>query len=195
MITMAAGFVLLTLLPGDFDRLQFFVILVLLGCSIGMFAAPNTTSVMNSVPADMRGVGSGMRSTVQNAAQMMSSALFFTMLTIGIAQRLPSVMRAGLIENGLPPATAESLANLPPVTVLFAAFLGYNPMRTLIPADVRAHLSAHASEVLFGNTFFPHLIMPAFMAGMHLALWVSASLSLVAAFASALRGGRYVHER
>jgi MFS family permease len=193
MVLTAVGFVLLSLLPGDFARLPFLLVLAFLGGAMGLFAAPNTTSIMNAVPADVRGVASGMRATFQNAATMASIALFFTLLTIGLAKNLPAVMRAGLVANGLPAATAASIAKLPPITVLFAAFLGYNPMQALIPAAVRGHLSAHDSSTLFGTTFFPYLILPAFMDGMHVTLWISAALSLVAALASAMRGRRYVH--
>ncbi|HEY5256920.1 MAG TPA: MFS transporter [Candidatus Baltobacteraceae bacterium] len=195
MILSAGGFVLLSLLPGNFAPLPFFAILAFLGCAMGLFAAPNTTSIMNAAPAKMRGVASGMRATFQNAATMASIALFFTLLTLGLAQNLPAVMRAGLISNGVPATTAASIAGLPPITALFAAFLGYNPMRTLIPAGLAAHLSAHETQTLFGTSFFPHLILPAFMDGMHLALWISAILSLVAAVASALRGKRYIAEK
>ena len=194
MILTAIGFVALSFLPGDFSRLPFFGLLLFLGCAMGLFAAPNTTSIMNAVPGDVRGVASGMRATFQNAATMVSIAIFFSLLTAGLARHLPAVMSAGLTANGLPAAVAHRIAALPPITVLFAAFLGYNPMRSLIPAAIQAHLSAHAKSVLFGLSFFPHLILPAFTDGLRLALWTSAALSLVAAFASALRGGRYVHE-
>lgn len=194
MLLTAVGFVLLALLPGDFAVLPFLAVLAFLGCAMGLFAAPNTTSIMNAVPTEMRGVASGMRATFQNSATMVSIAFFFTLLTAGLAQRLPAVMRAGLVAHGLPANTATSIAALPPISVLFAAFLGYNPMSTLIPADVRAHISAGASRTLFGTSFFPHLILPAFMDGLHLALWISAALSIVAAIASALRGGRDINE-
>jgi MFS family permease len=190
MVLTAVGFVLLSFLPGDFARPPFFAVLAFLGCAMGLFAAPNTTSIMNAVPAEVRGVASGMRATFQNSATMVSIAFFFSLLTAGLAQHLPNVMRAGLIANGLPANTATSIAHLPPITVLFAAFLGYNPMQTLVPVSVRAHLSAHAIQTLFGTTFFPQLILPAFMDGLHLALYISVALSIVAAVASALRGGR-----
>ena len=189
----AIGFVLLNLLPGDFNRWVFFAILLLMGCGMGLFAAPNTTSIMNSVPAEVRGVASGMRGTFQNAGMMVSMAVFFTILTAGLASTLPGVMAAGLTQQGLPAAVAHQIAGLPPISVLFAAFLGYNPMRSLVPPSVAAHLASQAQATLFGKTFFPHLIMPAFMDGLHIAFAVSAVVSVVAAIASLLRGQRYIH--
>jgi hypothetical protein len=160
---------------------------------MGLFAAPNTTSIMNSVPAESRGVASGMRGTFQNVGMMASMAVFFSILTAGLASSLPSVMSVGLTQQGLPAAVAHRIAGLPPISVLFAAFLGYNPMGSLVPSAVAAHLSAQAQATIFGKTFFPHLILPAFMNGLHAAFYVSAVVSLVAAFASLMRGRRYIH--
>ncbi len=189
----AVGFLLLNLLPGDFNRWAFFAVLLLMGAGMGLFAAPNTTSIMNSVPAEDRGVASGMRGTFQNAGMMVSMALFFTILTAGLASSLPTVMSAGLTQNGLPVRVAHQIAGLPPISVLFAAFLGYNPMHSLVPPSVAAHLGAQAQATLFGKTFFPHLIMPAFIDSLHAAFYVSAVFSIVAAVASLMRGKRFIH--
>jgi len=193
MLLTAAGFVLLTFLPGDFNQIPFFALLLLIGVGMGLFSAPNTTSIMNAVPAQARGVASGMRATFQNAGTMLSITFFFSILIAGLAQNLPSVMYAGLAHNGLPSAVAHQIAGLPPIGVLFAAFLGYNPMKSLVPASVAGHLSAHTQSVLFGKIFFPHLILPAFINGLHLAFYVSAAMALIAAVASLLRGRRYIY--
>jgi MFS family permease len=193
MLMSAAGFVALTFLPGDFNRWIFFALLLFMGIGMGLFAAPNTTSIMNSVPPQARGVASGMRGTFQNAGQMVSIAFFFSVLTAGLASTLPDVMYKGLSQNGLSTALSHQISQLPPIGVLFAAFLGYNPMRSLVPASTAAHLSAHTQSVLFGKEFFPHLILPAFMDGLRLAFYVSAALSVIAALASLLRGKRYIH--
>jgi hypothetical protein len=148
---------------------------------------------MNSVPPQARGVASGMRGTFQNAGQMVSIAFFFSVLTAGLAATLPDVMYKGLSQNGLSAALSHQISQLPPIGVLFAAFLGYNPMRSLVPGSAAAHLSAHTQSVLFGKEFFPHLILPAFMDGLRLAFYVSAALSVIAALASLLRGKRYIH--
>jgi hypothetical protein len=190
----AVGFILLTWLPGDFNRWVFFALLLLMGVGMGLFAAPNTTSIMNAVPPQARGAASGMRGTFQNAGMMVSMAFFFSILTAGLAANLPRVMYAGLTANGLPAALSRAIAHLPPIGVLFAAFLGFNPMRSLVPASVAQHLSAHTQGVLFGTTFFPHLIMPAFLSGLQDAFYVSAALALIAALASLVSGRRYIHQ-
>lgn len=188
MLVTTVGFILLSMLPGDFNKWLFFALLIFLGVGMGLFSAPNTSSVMSSVPPDMRGAASGMLATFQNAGMMMSMAVFFSILTGGLAARLPAVMEHGLVANGLPVPVAQSIAHLPPIGVLFAAFLGYNPMQSLVPADVAQHLSAAAQATLFGKTFFPTLILPAFMDGLKLAFYVSAGMSLIATIASVLRG-------
>src|SRR5207248_4710563 len=193
MLISTTGFLLLTLLPGDFNRGVFFALLLFMGTGMGLFAAPNTTSIMNSVPPQMRGAASGMIGTFQNAGMMVSMAFFFSVLTAGLAARLPGVMYQGLTSNGLLVLLSRGISHLPPIGVLFAAFLGYNPMRSLVPAPVAAHLGRHAQATLFGKTFFPHLIMPAFMSGLHDAFYVSAALALIAAIASLLRGERYIY--
>ena len=194
MLISAIGFVLLTFLPGDFNQWVFFALLLFMGVGMGLFVAPNTTSIMNAVPPESRGVASGMRGTFQNAGQMVSIAFFFSVLTAGLASSLPDVMYRGLTQQGLPAALSHQIAGLPPIGVLFAAFLGYNPMQSLVPSAVAHHLSAHTQTVIFGKAFFPHLILPAFMDGLRIAFYVSAVLSLIAAIASLLRGKRYVHD-
>jgi hypothetical protein len=136
-----------------------------------------------------------MRAKFQNAGTMLSITFFFSVLTVGLAATLPGVMEHGLRAYGVPAAVAGRIAHLPPIGVLFAAFLGYNPMRSLIPPAVSAHLSAHATSVIFGKQFFPHLIMPAFMAGLHDAFFISAALAFIAAIASLLRGERYIYDQ
>jgi len=192
MLLTAIGFVLLTLLPGDFNQWVFFALLTLMGLGMGLFAAPNTISIMNAAPPQARGVASGMRGTFQNAGMMVSMAFFFSILTAGLAARLPSVMFQGLTSQGLPASLARGIAHLPPISVLFAAFLGFNPLRTLIPGPVLGHLSAHTQSVLFGKVFFPHLIMPAFLSGLQAAFYVSAVLAFIAAVASLVSGTRAV---
>jgi MFS family permease len=189
------GFILLSMLPGNFSQWVFFALLTFLGVGMGLFSAPNTSSVMSSVPADMRGAASGMLATFQNAGMMMSMAVFFSILTGGLAARLPAVMESGLVANGLPATVAQGISHLPPIGVLFAAFLGYNPMQSLVPVAVAQNLSAVSQATLFGKTFFPMLIMPAFMDGLKLAFYVSAGMACIAAVASLLRGKDVVYQR
>lgn len=194
MLLSVVGFLLLTVLPANFAYLPFMLILFLLGCGMGMFSAPNTTAIMNSVPAAQRGASSGMRSTLQNSGSAMSMTLYFTILIIGLVRNLPPILYQGLIRAGVSAAVAQRAAGMPPTTALFAAFLGYNPMQSLLGADGIASLSAPVKAVVLGNQFFPNAIAPAVMSSLRLAFYVSAVLSSIAAVASFLRGKRYVHE-
>ncbi len=193
MLVSAAGFLLLAALPANFAYRPFVLILVLLGFGIGMFAAPNGAAVMNSVPPEHRGVASGMLSTIQNSGFVLSMAVFFSLLVVGLAGRLPASMYAGLVTAGIPPAAAAQTAHLPPTGALFAAFLGYNPLGRLIPHQVLTGLPAVTRNLVLGREFFPSLIAPSFMASLRLTFYLSAGLCLVAAVASFLRGGRYIH--
>ncbi len=189
----AVAFWFLTLLPFNFHYWTFAAVTALMGLGMGMFAAPNSTAIMNALPPEHRGVGSGMRATFQNAASMLSMGIFFTIVIIGLSHSLPVVLQTGLVQAGLPASVAQGVAHLPPTAALFAAFLGYNPMGTLLQPPVLAALSSAARANLLSLNFFPNLIAPAFMKGLHDAFYISIVLSLVAAVASLLRGQRYIH--
>ncbi len=187
MLINAVAFVGLTFLPANFDYVWFFILLLLLGIGQGLFAAPNTTIVMNSVPREHRGVGSGMRSTFQNAASLLSIGVFFSMITAGLANALPNALTSGLTPTGLPGALISKIAHLPPTAALFAAFLGYNPMGTLLPAPVLHTLPAASQAHLLGKQFFPTLIASPFMDGLRAVFYLSAVLCVIAAVASLAR--------
>jgi MFS family permease len=191
---MVVGFVGLNLLPTNFSYGPFAIWLGLLGVGMGMFSSPNTASIMNAVPANQRGASSGMTMTVQNAATMFSMGLFFSVVIAGLAAKLPSALGSGLTAAGLPAAIAQKIAGLPPTAALFAAFLGYNPMGTLLPATVLNQLPAAARANLLSTHFFPSLMAQPFTDGLHAAFWMSAVLLIGAVVASAMRGGRYVHD-
>jgi MFS family permease len=193
MIGAAGSFVLLELLPINFGYVWFALALLVMGLSMGMFASPNRAAVMNSLPPDQRGAGAGMMTTFQNAAQVLSIGVFFSVITLGLAHSLPTHLYAGLVAQGVPASTAHQVASLPPVGSLFASFLGYNPIQQLIPPGVLAHLPAGHAAYLTGRSFFPSLVSPAFKTGLHYAFDFAIACSLVAALASLLRGGRYVH--
>ena len=193
MLISVAGFAALNFLPFDFHYSAFFVILLALGIGMGMFAAPNTSAIMNSVPARDRGASSGMRATVQNSGMALSMAIYFTILIVGLSAHLPPVLSSGLISAGVPASAAQQIAHMPPTSALFAAFLGFNPMQELISPDVMNALPAATQSTLLGTTFFPDTIAPAVMSSLHIAFWISAGLSLIAAVVSFLRGKRYVY--
>ncbi|KAB0678473.1 MFS transporter [Aureimonas leprariae] len=180
----AASFVALMLLPADFSYGGFAALLFLNGFGSGLFVAPNSTQIMNAVPASERGQASGMRATTTNAGQVLSIGLFFSLMLAGLAATLPEAMEAGLVAENVPVAVAHRIATLPPVASLFAAFLGYNPMGELIPPDVLAALPPANAAALTGNRFFPSLMAEPFKHGLIFAFTVSALLYLVAAFAS-----------
>ena len=194
MLLTAASFAALMLLPIDFPYLVFATLLLVNGIGSGLFAAPNTAGIMNAVPARQRGAASGMRATFQNAGFVLSIGLFFSLMVAGLAARLPTTLYAGLTANGVAPAAAERIANLPPVGSLFAAFLGYNPIRTLLGPAALGRLSPAQAANLTGTSFFPRLIAEPFKHGLAIVFLAALAMSLVAAAASWLRGGRYVHE-
>jgi MFS family permease len=193
MLIQVVGFIGLTLLPANFDYVWFAILLFILGIGQGMFASPNTTSIMNSVPPQYRGVSSGMRATFQNAASLASIGVFFSIVTAGLASALPSTLTGGLSQAGVPLAVASQIGHLPPTAALFAAFLGYNPMATLLPAAVLHHLPAASQANLLGKSFFPNLISGPFMIGMRAVFYLAAAMCLIGAIASLLRGKRYIH--
>jgi EmrB/QacA subfamily drug resistance transporter len=190
MVLTAAGFGLLLLLPTNFAYPQFGAILALIGISMGLFASPNRAAVMNSLPPEHRGAGGAMNQTFQNSAQVLSVGIFFTLMILGLSATLPHTLAAGLQANGVPAATAHDVSQLPPVSILFAAFLGYNPIQHLIGPHVLAALPQHSQAVLTGHTFFPALISSPFRHGLHAAFAFAMVACLVAAAASAMRGGR-----
>ena len=189
MIGAAISFGLLMLLPTNFSYPAFAGILLLNGLSMGMFASPNRAAVMNSLPAADRGAGGGMNQTFQNSAQVLSIGIFFTLMILGLASTLPETMLGGLQAHGVTHATAERIAHLPPVSILFAAFLGYNPIQHLLGPHALAALSPHDKAALVGHSFFPNLISGPFRDGLHAAFTFAIAACLVAAAASLARGG------
>ncbi len=194
MLLGALAFLFLMYLPANFNYLVFSFFLFVMGIGSGLFAAPNTTAIMNSVPAKERGQASGMRATFMNSGQVLSIGLFFSLMILGLANTLPRSMSANLTREGVQPALAEQIASMPPVASLFAAFLGYNPMRQLLPESALAALPAQNAATITGKEFFPELISSPFMHGLRIAFTLSLIAYLIAAFASWLRGEKYIHE-
>jgi MFS family permease len=191
MVGTALSFGLLILLPTNFPFVPFALVLAFTGISMGMFASPNRAAVMNSLPRGDRGAGGGMNQTFQNSAQVISIGIFFTLMIDGLSSSLPHALSSGLLAHGVSPAAASSAAHLPPISVLFAAFLGYNPIAHLVGAHALAGVSAHNHALLTGRTFFPKLISGPFRHGLNETFLFAIVACLVAAAASLLRGGRY----
>lgn len=194
LLLVGASFIALLLIPVDFAYPVFAVLTFLNGIGSGMFAAPNRTSIMNSVPSSERGAASGMSGMFQNAGNSLSIGVFFSLMIAGLASSLPAALRDGLTSHGVAPAAAEQIASLPPVSSLFAAFLGYNPIESLLgPTGVLDNLPAADAAALTGKTFFPQLISQPFHEGLIIVFIAAAAMSIIGAAASVLSGGKYVH--
>jgi MFS family permease len=187
LLVMAASFFGLLLLPGDFNYAVFAALIFINGVGGGLFAAPNTSLVMSSVPATMRGAASGMRATFQNAGQVLSIGVFFSLMVAGLATSLPTTLSSGLTAQGVPAQTADSIAQLPPVGTLFAAFLGYNPIGELLGPQVLGALPPTNAARLTGLKFFPELIAGPFHDGLVIVFWLAIAMAVIGAAASLLR--------
>jgi MFS family permease len=187
-------FLLFDLLPINFNYVEFAALIFLFAVGMGLFFAPNQAAVMNSLPPDQRGAGAGMLNTFQNSATVLSMGLFFTIVTLGLAARLPSHLFRGLVAAGVNPTASHLVASEPPIGSLFSAFLGYNPIRELLgPTGALQQLPAHQVAYITSRSFFPNLISEPFAGGLHLAFTFAAFVTLIAAVASALRGKRYFY--
>ncbi|MGH9063628.1 MAG: MFS transporter [Acidimicrobiales bacterium] len=192
MVLAAVSFGLLELLPINFSYFLFALLLVLNGLAMGIFSSPNRAGIMNSLPPGQRGQGAGMVSTSQNAAMVLSIGIFFTLIIVGLAAHLPHALYSGLTAEGVPKAAASKIAHLPPTATVFGAFLGYNPIKSLLaPTGVLAHLPHAKAAYLTGRSFFPDLISGPFGRGLHEAFDFAIGCVLVAAAASWLRGKKF----
>jgi MFS family permease len=195
LLVAAACFIGLMLLPIDFPYPVFALLIFGNGIGSGLFTSPNTAAIMSSVPARHRGAASGMRSTFQNSGMSLSIGIFFSLMIIGLANTLPHTLTSGLTARGVPLATASSIAHLPPVSTVFAAMLGYNPVQTLLaPTGLLHTLSAHNVALLTGKQFFPSLISGPFHHGLTIVFSAAAIMSVLGAIVSLLRGKQFIFE-
>jgi hypothetical protein len=193
MVVFGGSFIGLMLLPVDFPYWAFALLIAANGVGSGMFAAPNTSSIMGSVPASRRGAASGMRATFQNSGTALSIGVFFSLMIAGLSRSLPGSLTRGLQGQGVPRGVAHHVATLPPVSSLFAAVLGVNPIRHLLASsNALAPLPAANRRTLTGREFFPRLLEGPFHHGLVVVFAVAAALSALAALASLMRGGRTV---
>jgi MFS family permease len=193
MLMVAGSFLLLMAMPANFHYSLFALLLLVNGIGSGMFASPNAAAVMNAVPASARGAASGMRSTFLNSGQVLSIGLFFSLLIVGLAGTMPGQLFHGLTGAGVPPHAAHVAAGAPPVGALFASFLGFDPVRALLPHSAYTALTPAQQAHVSGHGFFPNVISGAFMHGIVLVFSIAAALCVVSALASVLRGKNYVH--
>ncbi len=190
MLGTAVCFAVFELVPINFSYPTFGVLLFVTGVCMSSFGSSNRTGVMNSLPAQDRGAGSGMNTTFQNSAQVLSIGIFFTLIIVGLTDTLPAALVKGLTAHGVPAATAVSISHLPPVSTLFAAFLGYNPASHLLGQHVLSQLAPHQRATVTGERFFPSLIADAFRNGLHTAFDFGIVMCLIGAAASWTRGGK-----
>ncbi|AAK41587.1 MFS transporter [Saccharolobus solfataricus] len=195
MVIVGIGFLLLTLLPYNFNYPEFALIIFIMGLGNGMFASPNTASIMNSVPPKYRGVASGMRATIQNTGQTLSMALFFTIVIISLASTLPTALANAVTQAGAP-QLAPLMQKIPVTGALFAAFLGYDPVKTILSSlPPQITVPPQAVAVMEQHDWFPTVIAPSFMIALREAFYISSVLTFIAAIASALRGRRVIAEQ
>jgi MFS family permease len=193
MLIAAASFLAFAAMPVDFTYWMFAAALFANGFGMGLFASPNRAAVMNALPANRRGVGGGMSTTFQNSSMVLSIGIFFSLMIAGLASSLPSTMQSGLTAHGVPAGQAQAVAGLPPVSVLFASLLGYNPVQSLLGPHVLGALRPADASYLTGHTFFPSLISGPFHDGLIVAFAFAIGACLVAAAASWLMGEKFVH--
>jgi len=194
MVVFGGSFVGMLLLPVNFPYWAFALLIAANGIGGGMFAAPNTSSIMSSVPASQRGAASGIRATFQNSGTALSIGAFFSLMIVGLAGTLPTTLTRDLYHQGVPHAIAQQIGTLPPVSSLFAALLGVNPIQHLLaPSGALSRLPAANRRTLTGREFFPHLISGPFHHGLVVVYAFATALAVVAALASLMRGRRYLH--
>lgn len=193
MLLVTAVFLALMRLPVLFTYPAFALLLGAMGIGNGLFNSPNNAAIMNSVPSKERGAAAGVRSMCLQAGNVLSNGVFFTLMIGGLAGSLPAVLERGLLGRDVPAAIAATVAQLPPVSSLFAALLGYNPLATVLPAKVLNALPESVATDLVGKGFFPQLLSGPFGQSLVIVFGAAATMTLVAAAASWLRGGRYVY--
>jgi MFS family permease len=195
LLVATVAFIGLMMLPIVFPYWVFGTLIFFNGVGSGLFASPNTSAIMSAVPAHQRGSASGMRSTFQNSGMSLSIGIFFSLMVAGLASTLPKTLTAGLTGQGVPLDVASKVAHLPPVSTLFAALLGYNPIHNLLaPTGVLSKLNAHQVSVLTGKHFFPNVISVPFHHGLVIVFTAAAIMSFIGALVSLMRGKQYYYE-
>ena len=157
----------------------FFVLIFIMGLGGGLFASPNTSSIMSSVPPEFRGVASGMRATLQNTGSTLSIAFFFTLVIFSLSQTLPTNLANALTPYIGSQAALQASSQISPTAALFSAFLGIDPLVTL-------------SKILPVH-FFAETLAKSFMTALDLSFVIGALLSVIAAVVSVFRGSAYIH--
>lgn len=193
MLIFGGSFIGLLLVPTNFHYLWFALLVLLNGIGGGMFSAPNATAVMNSVPAESRGSAAGIQAAFMNSGMVLSIGIFFSLMIVGLSHALPNSLYLGLTANGVSATQAHQIAGLPVVGSLFASFLGYNPLASLLGSQSETHVTNGQWATLTGKHFFPNLISQPFHHGLVIVFSMALAMALIGAIFSALRGARYLH--
>ncbi len=196
MVVTGTSFLALSTLPYNFFYPEFAVIVFSMGIGMGMFSSPNIASIMNSVPPQNRGAAAGMRSTLMNTGTSIGTSILFTTVILTLSGSLPGYFASAAAAAGAPQLGTAVFEKIAPTSALFAAFLGYNPMQTILaslPPSLISGLSASTIATLTGTSWFPNAFAPAFMASLRVAIYLNAALAFVAACASVVRGKRYIY--
>lgn len=194
LVLFGGSFVGLLLVPTNFHYLWFAILVLLNGVGGGMFSAPNTTAIMNSVPADQRGGAAGIQAAFMNSGMVLSMGVFFSLMIVGLTNTLPKALFDGLSTHGVAPGQAHQIANIPAVGSLFSSFLGYNPLQSLLGSQSITHVTNAQWATLTGKHFFPSLIQSPFHHGLVIVFSLAIAMSVIGALFSAFRGTRYIHE-
>jgi MFS family permease len=196
MFIVGSSFIALSFLQSNFAYLSFGSILFIFGIGSGLFQSPNVASIMNSVPPEHRGAASGMRATLQNSAQTIGQALFFTIVIVALNGTLPGALSLAVTNAGASLQIAKIISSTPATAALFGALLGYNPIQTILgtlPHSVISSIPASAIQKLTQTTFFPNAIASPFMNSLREVFIVGAIMCFIAAILSMFRGGKYVY--
>ena len=197
LLILGIGFILLNFLPYNFNYIEFAIIIFFMGVGNGLFVSPNMAALMNAAPPQHRGLASGIRAMLTNTGSTLSIGIFFTIVIDILYLTLPSAYASALNPLGLS-QLVPLLSKIPPTAAIFAAFLGYNPVSTVLsqlPASVYNSIPSSTLATITSNYWFPNVIAPAFMESLRIAFYISAGMVFLAALASALRGRTIIYER
>ncbi|BFH73809.1 MFS transporter [Sulfurisphaera javensis] len=197
LVILGSGLISLTFLPYDFNYLIFAIIIFIMGIGNGLFVSPNMAALINAAPPQHRGSASGIRAMLTNTGSTLSIGIFFTIVIDVLYLKLPGALTSALTTAGAP-QLAPIMSKIPPTAALFAAFLGYDPIKTILaqlPSSLVNSISPSALATITGKYWFPTVIAPAFMDSLKIAFYFSAALVFIAAIISALRGKTVIYER
>ena len=190
-VLLGVSFELLTLLSLNFNYTLFAADLFLMGTGSGLFQSPNLVSIMSSVPQEDRSAASGLRASMQNIGLLMSFAVFLTLILVGSTAALSASISSALTKVGVPSDVVSELTRIPPAYALFAAFMGYDPMKFLM-SQAGVDLPGSVYAAVTKPTFFPSAIAPAMATGFIYAYHIAAIMAFTAAIFSYLRGREHI---